>query len=106
MIENIQREDLNPIEEATAYSFTTADTNYSRGACRKVRKSRSSISNSIRLLQLPKTMQEGLIEGTYSPGHARALLSLINPADRVLLLEKLTNNNLSVRKQKKIAKRA
>lgn len=105
LIENIQREDLNPIEEATAYSFLLQQTQITQEElAEKLGKSRSSISNSIRLLQLPKTMQEGLIEGTYSPGHARALLSLINPADRVLLLEKLTNNNLSVREAEKIAK--
>lgn len=105
LIENIQREDLNPIEEATAYSVLLQQTQITQEElAEKLGKSRSSISNSIRLLQLPKTMQEGLIEGTYSPGHARALLSLINPADRVLLLEKLTNNNLSVREAEKIAK--
>ena len=105
LIENIQREDLNPIEEASAYSYLIQETGITQEElAAKIGKSRSAISNSMRLLQLPKVMQEGLINGEYSPGHARALLSLVNPADRILLMEKLTKDNVSVREAEKIAK--
>ncbi len=105
LIENIQRENLNPIEEAAAYSYLLQETKITQEElAEKIGKSRSSISNTIRLLQLPKEMQEGLITGIYTPGHARALLSLVNPADRVLLLEKLNKEEVSVREAEKLAK--
>jgi ParB family chromosome partitioning protein len=105
LIENIQREDLNPIEEANAFYYLLKESGITQEElASKVGKSRSAISNSIRLLQLPKQMQEGLVSGEYSSGHARALLSLVNPADKILLLEKLTNDNISVREAEKIAK--
>ncbi len=105
LIENIQREDLNPIEEANAFYYLLKESGITQEElASKVGKSRSAISNSIRLLQLPKQMQEGLVSGEYSPGHARALLSLVNPADKILLLEKLTNDKVSVREAEKIAK--
>ncbi|MGD1823278.1 MAG: ParB/RepB/Spo0J family partition protein [Pleomorphochaeta sp.] len=105
LIENIQREDLNPIEEANAYYSLLQESGLTQEELsKKIGKSRSAISNSIRLLQLPKEMQKGLIEGVFSSGHARALLSLINPADRIILLEKLKKDELSVREAEKIAK--
>ncbi len=105
LIENIQRENLDPIEEAVAYSFLIQESGITQeDLSKKIGKSRSSISNSIRLLQLPKEFQDGLINGEYSAGHARAILSLINPSDRVLLLERLKKNKISVREAEKIAK--
>lgn len=106
LIENIQREDLNPIEEAKAYYSLLKDTNITQEQLSiKLGKSRSAISNSIRLLQLPKEVQEGLISNNYTAGHARALLSLINPADRIILLEKLKKEGLSVREAEALAKK-
>lgn len=105
LIENIQRENLDPIEEAVAYSFLIQESGITQeDLSKKIGKSRSAISNSIRLLQLPKEFQDGLINGEYSAGHARAILSLVNPSDRVLLLEKLKKNKISVRETEKIAK--
>jgi len=105
LIENIQRENLDPIEEAIAYSFLIQESGITQeDLSKKIGKSRSAISNSIRLLQLPKEFQDGLINGEYSAGHARAILSLVNPSDRVLLLEKLKKNKISVREAEKIAK--
>jgi len=105
LIENIQRENLDPIEEAVAYSFLIQESGITQeDLSKKIGKSRSAISNSIRLLQLPKEFQDGLINGEYSAGHARAILSLVNPSDRVLLLEKLKKNKISVREAEKIAK--
>ncbi len=104
LIENIQREDLNPIEEAKAYYKIIQDTKMTQEELSQaVGKSRSAISNSIRLLNLPENMQKGIIEGLYTSGHARALLSLKNPADRIILLEKLEKENLSVREAENIA---
>lgn len=105
LIENIQRENLDSIEEAIAYSFLIQESGITQeDLSKKIGKSRSAISNSIRLLQLPKEFQDGLINGEYSAGHARAILSLVNPSDRVLLLEKLKKNKISVREAEKIAK--
>lgn len=105
LIENIQREDLNPIEEANAYLYLIKETNITQEELStKIGKSRSAISNTIRLLQLPKELQNGLITGDYTSGHARAILSLVNPADRILLLEKLEKDHLSVRDTETLAK--
>lgn len=106
LIENIQRQDLNPIEEAQAYYTLLKESGITQEELsKKIGKSRSAISNSVRLLQLPTDIQKGVIEGIYTSGHARALLSLINPADRTILLEKLKKDNLSVREAEEIAKK-
>ena len=104
LIENIQREDLNAIEEAKAYYKIIQDTKITQEELSEaVGKSRSAISNSIRLLNLPENMQQGIIDGNYTSGHARAWLSLKNPADRIILLEKLEKGDLSVREAENIA---
>lgn len=104
LIENIQREDLNPIEEATAYAnlMQLADLNQDELA-KRVGKKRSTIANSMRLLKLPEDMQKSLVTGTLSAGHARALLSVTNDADRRVLFDKIAANGLSVREAEKLA---
>ncbi|MGD1820346.1 MAG: ParB/RepB/Spo0J family partition protein [Pleomorphochaeta sp.] len=105
LIENIQREDLNPIEEANAYLSLINETGLKQeDLALKIGKSRSAISNSMRLLQLPNDMQEDIINEEYSSGHARALLSLKNPADRIVLLNKIKNESLSVRAAENLAR--
>jgi ParB family chromosome partitioning protein len=105
LIENIQREDLNPIEEANAYLALINETGLKQeDLALKIGKSRSAISNSMRLLQLPNDMQEDIINEEYSSGHARALLSLKNPADRIVLLNKIKNESLSVRAAENLAR--
>ncbi len=105
LIENIQREDLNPIEEANAYLALINETGLKQeDLALKIGKSRSAISNSMRLLQLPNDMQEDIINEEYSSGHARALLSLKNPADRIILLNKIKNESLSVRAAENLAR--
>ncbi len=105
LIENIQRENLNSLEEAQAYSYLINESGLTQEElAKRVGKSRSSIANSIRLLQLNDKMKRSLEDGTISAGHARALLSLINPADRKILENKLLNGSLSVRDAEKIAK--
>jgi len=77
LIENIQREDLNPIEEASVYRRLIDDFNLTQeNLSKKIGKDRSSIANYLRLLKLPRMIKEDLIQGTLSMGHARALLSI------------------------------
>ena len=104
LIENIQRENLNAIEEAKAYAYLLQKSLLTHDELSlKVGKSRSTITNSIRLLQLPEEVQKGVMDGTYSAGHARAFLSIVNPADRIIMLEMLKTKHLSVREAEKIA---
>ena len=104
LIENIQRENLNPYEEALAYNYLLKEVSITQEELSKrLGKSRSTIANSVRLLQLPKQMLSSLKEGKLTSGHARALLSLINPADQQVLFDRILENNLSVRQTEKMA---
>lgn len=104
LIENIQREDLNAIEEAAAYDYLIKKSGYTQEeVAKKVGKSRSSIANSLRLLVLPDDIKDDVISGAMSAGHARAILSLVNPSDRVLLREKILNEGISVREAESLA---
>lgn len=98
LIENIQRENLNPVEEALAFSYLITQSGISQDdLAKKVGKGRSTITNSIRLLNLPQKMLDTLSSGKYSSGHARALLSVENPADREILYNDIIEKSLSVR---------
>ena len=98
LIENIQRENLNPIEEAKAYQEIMQLSNLNQEeTAKRVGKSRSAVANAMRLLQLPEDMQTALERGAVSAGHARAILSLVNPADQRLLFTRITEQGLSVR---------
>lgn len=98
LIENIQREDLNPVEEAQAYRHLMDEAGLSQDeVARKVGKNRSTVANSLRLLKMPEAMQEALIGGEMTAGHARALLSILNPADQMILFNRILNDGLSVR---------
>ena len=98
LIENIQRENLNAIEEASAYQYLIDHSGYTQEmVSQKVGKSRSSIANSLRLLSLSDKMKDDIVSGAMSAGHARAILSLVNPADRELLRDKIVHEGLSVR---------
>lgn len=98
LVENIQREDLNPIEEAEAYRQLMDAFNLSQdGVAKKVGKKRSTVANSLRLLKLPEEMRESLVTGELSAGHARAILSVINPADQRILYGRILKEGLSVR---------
>lgn len=98
LIENIQRENLNPIEEAKAYQeiMQLSGLNQEETA-KRVGKSRSAVANAMRLLQLPDEMQAALEKGFLSAGHARAILSLVNPADQQILFSRIIEQGLSVR---------
>ena len=98
LIENIQREDLNPVDEAAAYQFLIQKSGFTQDEiAKRVGKNRSTITNSLRLLQLPDSMKDDLISGVITPGHARAILSCVNPSDRILLRNKIVEKELSVR---------
>ncbi|RKX85208.1 MAG: chromosome partitioning protein ParB [Spirochaetes bacterium] len=104
LIENIQREDLNSIEEAKAYLSLINNLDLSQEEiARKVGKKRSTIANSLRLLKLPDDIQNSLIGGDISAGHARAILSALNPSDMRILFSRILTNGLSVRESEKQA---
>ncbi len=104
LIENIQRENLNPIEEAAAYQYLIQRSRMTQEeVAQKVGRSRSAVANSIRLLSLSDTIKDDIISGTLTAGHARAILSLINPSDQMLLRDKIVNEDLSVRDAEHLA---
>jgi ParB family chromosome partitioning protein len=98
LIENIQREDLNPIETAHAYDRLSRELGLSHEEIgRRTGKDRSSITNMVRLLKLPKEIQLLVAEHRLTMGHARAILGLSNAADQIQLAEKAAAQGLSVR---------
>ncbi len=98
LIENIQREDLNPLEEAMAYRSLAEEYHMTQEEIsQKIGKSRSAIANIMRLLELPKELLGLVADGTLSAGHARTLLSLREKEDMLLLAEKTAENEWSVR---------
>ncbi len=98
LIENIQRSDLNAIEEATAYQTLISDFGLTQGQCAKqIGKDRSSISNALRLLTLPLEIKTDLTQQRLSMGHCRALLSLHNTALMLEARQLILRKNLSVR---------
>jgi ParB family chromosome partitioning protein len=106
LIENLQREDLNPLEEAEAYQRLIQDHGLTQEAiARRVGKDRASISNALRLLQLPPQLKEDLIGGSLSMGHARALLSLEGESRQVQTRNAVISRGLSVRETERWVKR-
>ncbi len=106
LIENIQREKLNPIEIGHAYKRLMEECFLTQEQIAdKVGKDRSTIANSIRLLKLPKEIQDSLIKDEISSGHARAIINLPNSALQLEVLHKIKENNLSVRKVEKLVKK-
>ena len=103
IIENIQREDLNPIEEANAYYRLITECNISQAeVAAKVGRDRSSVANSIRLLSLPDKVKALIVDGKISAGHARALLAIDNDEEKIALAEKFAEDGLSVRELEKL----
>lgn len=104
LVENIQRENLNPIEEAMAISYLLQEAGIKQEElAERIGKSRSAISNSIRLLNLPGKMQDALLRGMMTAGHARAILSVTNPAEQEILFKKIVKQSLSVRAAEQLA---
>jgi len=104
LVENLQREDLTPVEEAQGYK-TLIDLGKltQEEIARRVGKNRSTVANSLRLLKLPETMLEALDKGRISAGHARALLAVQKTADQEMLFRKILDQELSVREVEKQA---
>ncbi len=107
LIENIQRENLNPIEEARAFQMLLTEYGLKQEElAQRVSKSRTAVTNSMRLLKLDERVQEMLIENAISSGHARALLALEDNQLQYLLAERIVEQKLSVRDVEKLVKNA
>lgn len=105
LIENIQREDLNPIEEALAYKKLLEEFNLKQDeVAEKVSKSRTAVTNSIRLLKLSKDVQEMIIDDMITTGHARALISIEDPKEQYQIAQQIFDEKLSVRDVEKLVK--
>lgn len=104
LIENLQRADLNPIEEAQGYSKLIRDNGLTQEQLGKIlSKSRSSIANTLRLLDLPEEVQDMMAEGKLSAGHARAILAVADEDARIRLARKVLEERLSVRQTESLA---
>lgn len=107
LIENIQRQDLNPIEEALAYKKLLSDFNLTQEELSKrIGKSRTAITNTIRLINLDSRVQQYVIDGIISEGHGRALLSLEDGELQYIYSQKVIDEKLSVRELEKLIRNA
>ena len=105
LIENIQREDLNPIEEAQAYKRLLTEFNLKQDeVAERVSKSRTAVTNSMRLLKLSDEVQQMVIDEMITTGHARALLAIEDPEQQYILAQKVFDEKLSVRDIEKLVK--
>lgn len=105
LIENIQRTDLNPVEEAQAYYKLMEIGNLTQDeVAQRVGKNRSTVANCLRLLKLPEDIQRALVEGEITSGHARALLSVENAADQRILFAKIIGQGMSVREAEALSR--
>lgn len=105
LIENIQREKLNPIEIGTAYKRLMDECHLTQEQiAERVGKDRTTVANSIRLLKLPQKIQDALIVDKISMGHARAIINLENEELQLQLLENIISKNLSVRKVERLVR--
>lgn len=106
LIENIQREDLNPIEEAEVYRRLTEEFGLSQEeVARRVGRDRSSVANGLRLLRLPARIQQDLTAGSLTAGHARALLALEAASEQLRLREQILRRGLTVRAAESLVRR-
>ena len=106
LIENIQREDLNPIEEALAYKKLLTEFNLKQDeVAERVSKSRTAVTNSMRLLKLNEKVQQMLIDDMLSTGHARALLSIEDADEQYNLAQQIFDEKMSVRDVEKLVKK-
>ena len=105
LIENIQREDLNPIEEAQAYKRLLTEFNLKQDeVAERVSKSRTAVTNSMRLLKLCEEVQQMIIDDMITTGHARALISIEDPEQQYTIAQKVFDEKLSVRDVEKLVK--
>ena len=106
LIENIQRQDLNPIEEAAAYQELLQEFNFTQEALSaRIGKNRTTIANFLRLLKLPDDVQRDIIDGRLSAGHARVMVSIDSPSIQRKIRDLVIKRSLSVRQTEALAKR-
>jgi ParB family chromosome partitioning protein len=107
LVENVQRSDLNPLEEAGAYQQLIAEFGLTQDeVARRVGRSRSTIANSVRLLGLPETVRTALASGEITEGHARALLGVADEDSRLAIYLGVIARGLNVRQTEKLIRRA
>ncbi len=105
LVENIQRHDLNPIEEAKAYQKLHEEFGLSQEeVAKKVGRNRTTVANTMRLLDLPEEVKKGLIDGKISEGHARAILSETNREKQIAIYNEILNKKLTVRQVESLSK--
>ena len=105
LVENIQREDLNPIEVALSYQRLIEEIKLTQEECsQRVGKNRSTVTNSLRLLKLQSEIQKGLSDGEISTGHARALISVQNSDTQINIYHDIVENGYSVREVEQLVK--
>jgi len=106
LVENLQREDLNPLEAAEAYQKLVGEFGLTQEELAgRLGRDRSSVANSLRLLRLPKRIREDVAEGTLSEGHARALLGLEKTADQLKARDEVVRRGLNVRATEALVRR-
>lgn len=106
LVENVQRADLNPLEEATAYRQLIDEFGLTQEqVSQRVGKSRVAVANTVRLLKLPESIQKRLADGSLSEGHARALLMLDDTAHMQRLVSQIVSGGLSVRQVEELVRR-
>jgi ParB family chromosome partitioning protein len=106
LVENLQREDLNPIEQARAFQRLTDEFSFTQEqVAERTGKDRATIANSLRLLRLEESIQDLLEEGRLSAGHGRALLAIAEPKDRLELARRIARGGMTVRQVERLATR-
>jgi len=106
LVENIQRADLNPLEEAAAYQQLMQEFGLTQEeVARRVGRSRAAVANAVRLLRLPEEIKDALRQGQISEGHARAILGLDDAGDQLAVLRAVAKRALSVRQTEELVRR-
>jgi ParB family chromosome partitioning protein len=106
LVENVQRSDLNPLEEALAYKHLSEEFGLTQDQiAQRVGKSRVAVANTLRLLKLPEAIKARLADGLITEGHARALLAMTDAAVQQRLLSQIVKNGLSVRQTEELVRR-
>ncbi len=106
LVENLQREDLNPLEEAEAYQRLLDEFNLTQeDVAKRVGKSRSYVANTLRLRNLPEEAKKAILNGRISAGHAKVMLSLATPEEQHAFLERILKEGLTVRASEVLAQR-
>ncbi|MCL5998513.1 MAG: ParB/RepB/Spo0J family partition protein [Chloroflexi bacterium] len=106
LVENIQRSDLSPLEEASAYQQLMNEFGMTQEqVAERVGKSRVAVTNTVRLLKLPGQIQVALMQGVISEGHARAILGLNSAVDQLVAMDHVVKNKLNVRQTEELVRR-